>query len=119
MSIAPPPTAVAIRFPAIMHIEKMGNIMKYFISTALAVTLVVASASVTLADNPNWTVEKAAQVEQNRFANSGIGNGGEGAGDFEKPAEVGSNSNNPDLDPGNSGNQCQGGKNDENNGDSC
>ena len=102
-----------------MHIEKMENIMKYFISTALAATLAVASASVALADNPNWSEEKAAQVEQNRFANSGIGNGGEGAGDFEKPNEVGSNGNNPDLDPGNSGSQCQGGKNNENNGDSC
>lgn len=95
--------------------------MKYIMSTALAAALLTGSANVALADNPNWSAEKAAQVELNRNANSGLGNGGEGGGDgsFDKPNEVGSNAANPDVDPGNSGNQCQGGKNNAANGDSC
>ena len=93
--------------------------MKYSISAALAAVLLVATTNVALADNPNWSADKAAQVEQNRNTNSGIGNGGEGAGGFEKPNEVGTNANNPDLDPGNSGSQCQGGKNNAANGDAC
>jgi hypothetical protein len=99
---------MAIRFPAIMHIEKMENIMKYFISTALAATLVVAAASVALADNPNWSEEKAAQVDANRNSDAGIGNGGER---LRRNGTWGSTTNGEDggqdVDPGNSSDHNQ------------
>jgi hypothetical protein len=106
---------MAIRFPAIMHIEKMEDIMKYFISTALAATLVVAAASVALADNPNWSEEKAAQVDANRNSDAGIGNGGER---LRRNGTWGSTTNGEDggqdVDPGNSSDHnqaCTGGGN--------
>jgi penicillin-binding protein 1A len=59
------------------------------------------------ADNPNWSPEKKQQVEQNRNSNSGLGNGGEARNGRSLRSELSPR----DVDPGNSGNQCQGGKN--------
>ena len=86
----------------------MEKIMKYFISAALAATLAVASASVALADGPNWTTEKATQVDENRNSNAGIGNGGERnrPNGVWQPTTYGEDGG-WDVDPGNSGDHNQ------------
>ena len=86
----------------------MEKIMKYFISAALAATLAVASASVALADGPNWTEEKATQVDENRNSNAGIGNGGERIRrNGEWTATTNGEDGGQDVDPGNSGEHNQ------------
>lgn len=82
------------------------------IFTSLVVATLIATPAAVFADNPNWSEDKAGQVDQNRNTNSGLGNGGErqkNNGDWvaTNKGETGGR----DQDPGNSGNQCQGGKN--------
>lgn len=88
--------------------------MKNIIVSALATILVLASPSPILADNPNWSPEKKQSVETNRELNSGLGNRGETYGggtiEFEFDPDL-DDRDRGDRDPGNSGSQCQGGKN--------
>ncbi|MBL6429177.1 MAG: hypothetical protein HOY44_16755 [Maritimibacter sp.] len=79
---------------------------------SIAVAALVTAPFAVVADSANWSEEKAAQVDQNRNTNSGNGNGGErqrnnGSWTSTTNGETGGRDN----DPGNSGNQCQGGKN--------
>jgi hypothetical protein len=95
------------------------------------VGLALLFSGAALADNPNWSPEKAAQVEINRCANAGLGNGKELLGETEvmdpvteeitttttclqgddlnnsseNPNDKGNGKpqRNPDIDPGNSG----------------
>ena len=81
----------------------------------VALMLVVGTAA--MADNPNWSAEKAAQVANNRCANAGLGNGKEliRGGECLQGDELKNSSENPsdkgngqpqgkpDIDPGNSG----------------
>ncbi len=64
----------------------------------------VSAPSAINADNPNWSEAKKHQIEINREANAGKGNGGEFRG-RKTPSESGR-----DLDPGNSGDHNQAGK---------
>jgi hypothetical protein len=93
--------------------------MKISLKTLIPVALLAAgfSSTTVLADNPNWSPEKAAQVAVNRCANAGKGNGKERiyadgscgtnllAGGRDNP-EVSDGSDGqkyPDIDPGKSG----------------
>ena len=87
--------------------------MKLKFALVLATTAAFVLPQLAVADNENWSEEKAATVEQNRNTDSGLGNGGErekkggGCCRSTKNGELGGQ----DLDPGNSGAQDQGGKN--------
>jgi hypothetical protein len=85
-------------------------------TVTLLVVAIMASSGAAFADNANWTDEKAAQVDTNRNTDSGLGNGGEKQKNNGNWKDIGKETNKNDVDPGNSGNQCQGGKNEKSGG---
>lgn len=93
---------------------------KLLVTSAIAALL--ATTSIAAAKNGLAIGQDEEALAMTKASNSGLGNGGEKVNKngevVDKANEVGTG-NNPDIDPGNSGNQCQGGKNNEFNGDSC
>ena len=79
------------------------------VSASLAIFAFLVSAA--LADSINWSDEKKVQVSQNRDTNSGLGNGGEVQKSRTGWRSTGEETDDTDDDPGNSGNNSQGGKN--------
>lgn len=82
--------------------------MKHFFQILGAAGILGAVlAAPALADSDNWSPSKQTEVDVNRNANSGLGNGGE-----RRVGSIRTELADRDLDPGNSGEQAQGGKND-------
>ncbi|MEV8466679.1 hypothetical protein AB0T83_07810 [Fluviibacterium sp. DFM31] len=71
---------------------------------AMGLVMGVSAPAAIYADSANWSEAKKHQIEINREANAGKGNGGEFGGE-KTPSESGK-----DLDPGNSGDHNQAGK---------
>ena len=67
----------------------------------LGAALALSSIGSAFADSANWSEDKARQIEINRCANAGLGNGGEQTSD-NGCGSVASETTRRDLDPGNS-----------------
>ena len=80
--------------------------MKKFLFVLSALAL-AASAGSVMADNPNWSAERAAEIDANRNSDAGIGNGGErvNAGNWSSTSR--GEDGGLDVDPGNSGGNNQ------------
>jgi len=70
------------------------------VAASAAVLALGLFGSTALADNPNWSSEKAYQIQVNRCADAGVPNGGEDLGTGVCRHTPGGEPK--DLDPGNS-----------------
>lgn len=69
--------------------------------------MLAASAGTVMADNANWSTDKADQVEANRNSDAGIGNGGERNFRGTWGPTIQGEDGRLDVDPGNSSNHNQ------------